>query len=98
MNASKMMARMTTTTQKNNTMMPGMACPATVLVPATAASYPSALDLFRRRLGRRRAAGCLRRGSYPREPADRAQQMRPFVSTLVMLPHEVSRASDEQYI
>jgi hypothetical protein len=40
MNASKMMARITTTTQKKNTMMPGMAYPATVLALATAASYP----------------------------------------------------------
>jgi hypothetical protein len=35
-----MMARITTTTQKKNTMMPGMACPATVLALAMAASYP----------------------------------------------------------
>jgi hypothetical protein len=46
MNASKMMARMTTTTQKKNTMMPGMAYPATVLALATADSYPQSDDLF----------------------------------------------------
>jgi hypothetical protein len=46
MKASRMMARMTTTTQKKNTMMPGMAYPATVLALATAASYPPPPDLF----------------------------------------------------
>jgi hypothetical protein len=46
MNASKMIARMTTTTQKNNTMIPGIAYPATVLALATAASYPPPRDLF----------------------------------------------------
>jgi hypothetical protein len=46
MNASKMMARITTTTQKKNTTMPGMAYPATVLALATATSYPSPPDLF----------------------------------------------------
>jgi hypothetical protein len=47
MNASKMMARIMTTIQKKNTMMPGMAYPATVLALATAASYPSTHNLFR---------------------------------------------------
>src|ERR1700746_3973786 len=46
MNASKMIARMTTTIQKKNTMMPGIAYPATVLALATAASYPRSPDLF----------------------------------------------------
>jgi hypothetical protein len=46
MNASKMMIRMTTTTQKKNTMMPGMAYPATVLALATNGSYPAPRDLF----------------------------------------------------
>jgi hypothetical protein len=46
MNASKMMARMTTTNQKKNTMMPGIAYPATVLALATSASYPRPCDLF----------------------------------------------------
>ena len=46
MNASKMMARMTTTNQKKNTMMPGMAYPATVLALATTASYPQARNSF----------------------------------------------------
>jgi hypothetical protein len=41
-----MMARMTTTTQKKNTMMPGIAYPATVLALATTASYPARRDLF----------------------------------------------------
>jgi hypothetical protein len=41
-----MMARMTTTTQKKNTMMPGIAYPATVLALATAASYPTRPYLF----------------------------------------------------
>jgi hypothetical protein len=40
------MARTTTTTQKKNTMMPGMAYPATVLALATATSYPRPPDLF----------------------------------------------------
>ena len=46
MDASRMMARITTTTQKKNTMMPGMAYPATVLALATAASYPPPRGLF----------------------------------------------------
>lgn len=46
MNASKMMARMTTTSQKKNTMMPGIAYPATVLAFATAGSYPMPPELF----------------------------------------------------
>jgi hypothetical protein len=46
MNASKMMARMTTTTQKKNTTMPGMEYPATDLVLATGASYPEPRELF----------------------------------------------------
>ena len=46
MNASRMMATMTTTTQKKNTMMPGMAYPAIALVLATAVSYPLAQVLF----------------------------------------------------
>src|SRR5689334_6186098 len=46
MAASRMMARITTTTQKKNTMMPGMAYPATVLALATAASYPPPPGLF----------------------------------------------------
>ena len=41
MAASRMMARMTMTTQKKNTMIPGIAYPATVL-RATAVSYPEA--------------------------------------------------------
>jgi hypothetical protein len=41
MAASRMMARTTMTTQKKNTMIPGMAIPATLLV-ATAVSYPAA--------------------------------------------------------
>jgi hypothetical protein len=41
-----MMARITTTTQKKNTMMPGMAYPATVLALATAARYPPPFGLF----------------------------------------------------
>jgi hypothetical protein len=46
MYASTMMATMTTTNQKKNTTMPGMAYPATVLDLATAASYPPPPDLF----------------------------------------------------
>jgi hypothetical protein len=52
MDASKMMARITTTTQKKNTTMPGMAYPATVLALATATSYPPPLSLFGRCLGK----------------------------------------------
>jgi hypothetical protein len=40
------MARMMTTNQKKNTMMPGIAYPPTVLALATAASYPTRPDLF----------------------------------------------------
>jgi hypothetical protein len=46
MAASKMMARITTTTQKKNTMMPGMAYPAMVLALAMATSYPPMPGLF----------------------------------------------------
>ncbi len=46
MNASKMMARMTSTTQKKNTAMPGIAYPAPVLALATRASYPPPSDLL----------------------------------------------------
>lgn len=47
MNASRIMARIATTTQKKKTTMPGTACPATVLaLVATAASYPPASALF----------------------------------------------------
>jgi hypothetical protein len=46
MNASKMMAKMTMTTQKKSTTMPGMVRPATVLALAMAASYPPPRDLF----------------------------------------------------
>jgi len=41
-----MIARMTTTTQKKNTMMPGIAYPATDLALTTAASYPARRHLF----------------------------------------------------
>ena len=47
MNASRMMARMTTTSQKKNTTMPGIAYPATSLVLATGPGYPAVPDLFR---------------------------------------------------
>src|SRR5215831_19824227 len=46
MKASQLMARITTTTQKKNATMPGMAYPATVLALATATSYPPPPDLF----------------------------------------------------
>jgi hypothetical protein len=39
------MASMTTTNQKKNTMIPGIAYPATVLALATASSYPAPPDL-----------------------------------------------------
>jgi hypothetical protein len=57
--ASRMIARITTITQKKNTTMPGMAYPATVLALATATSYsrsshghqlPTAARLIRRDL------------------------------------------------
>jgi hypothetical protein len=41
-----MMAKMTTTTHKKKTMMPGIASPATVLELAMAGSYPTRPDLF----------------------------------------------------
>jgi hypothetical protein len=46
MSASKIMARITTTTQKKNTTMPGTEYPATVLALATSASYPPLRDLL----------------------------------------------------
>src|SRR5215831_13418001 len=62
MNASKMMARIATITQKKNTTMPGMAYPATVLaLLAMAASYPLPPDLFGGWLGQT--------GLSPAEPA-----------------------------
>jgi hypothetical protein len=39
------MTRITTTNQKKNTTIPGMAYPATVLALATAPSYPAPPDL-----------------------------------------------------
>src|SRR6266550_2387637 len=45
MYASKTMARIATTSQKKNTMMPGMAYPATVLALAMATTYPPPPDL-----------------------------------------------------
>jgi hypothetical protein len=39
--ASRMMTRMTTTSQKKNTTIPGMTYPATLLGLATASSYPA---------------------------------------------------------
>jgi hypothetical protein len=41
MKASRMMARMTNTTQMKNITIPGMAHPATLLVLATAAQLPA---------------------------------------------------------
>src|SRR5690348_1094310 len=46
MNASRMMARRMTTSQKKNTTIPGMAYPATSLVLATAIGYPGRPDLL----------------------------------------------------
>jgi hypothetical protein len=51
MNASRMMAKIATTTQKKSMTMPGMAYPATVLALATlalatATDYPPAPNLF----------------------------------------------------
>jgi hypothetical protein len=43
------MARITTTNQKKNTMIPGIAYPATVLA-AMGTSYPAPRDLFRKGL------------------------------------------------
>jgi hypothetical protein len=43
------MAKITTTNQKKNTTMPGMAYPATVLALATGPSYPVPPDLSRYR-------------------------------------------------
>jgi hypothetical protein len=40
MNARRMMTRMTTTNQKKNTTIPGIAYPATVLALATAPQLP----------------------------------------------------------
>ena len=46
MYASRMMARITTTNQKKNTTMPGIAYPATLLALATGANYPPPPGLF----------------------------------------------------
>jgi hypothetical protein len=46
MNARRMMAKITTTSQKKNTTIPGMAYPATDLALATGLSYPGGTDLF----------------------------------------------------
>jgi hypothetical protein len=46
MYAKRTMARMTTTNQMKNQMMPGMAYPATLLALATGPSYPAPPDLF----------------------------------------------------
>jgi hypothetical protein len=72
--------------------------PATVLAFATAASYPSARDLFGRRLGLARITGRLGSGNYLVHPADEAQQMWLRVPALLMFPCEVCRATDEQQI
>ena len=45
MNASRMMAKIMTTSQKKNTTIPGMAYPATSLVLATTPGYPARPDL-----------------------------------------------------
>jgi hypothetical protein len=45
MNASRMMTRITTTNQKKNTAIAGIAYPPTVLALATACSYPAAPGL-----------------------------------------------------
>src|SRR5271154_2294475 len=47
MNASRMMAKMTTTNQMKNMMMPGTAYPPTLLGLDAAVSYPHPPDLFR---------------------------------------------------
>jgi hypothetical protein len=50
------MARITTTNQKKNTMIPGMAYPATVLALAMGPRYPAPPDVFAiRRAGAGRA-------------------------------------------
>src|SRR5215472_8888425 len=80
MNASRMMARITTTTQKKNTMMPGIAYPATVLALATAASYPPPPGLF-----------SLSGGSLPGTKARRAAWPGPWLcwSPHVNLPDQL---------
>jgi hypothetical protein len=47
MNARRMMARITTTSQMKKMTIPGSERPATVLALATAHSYPGLPDLFR---------------------------------------------------
>src|SRR5215204_4580040 len=60
MYASKMMARITTTSQKKNTTTPGMAYPDIVLALAMATRYPPPPEVMRR------ASGCARDGIGPR--------------------------------
>jgi hypothetical protein len=50
MNASRMMTKMTTTNQKKNTTIAGIAYPPTVLALATAFSYPAPPGLSARAL------------------------------------------------
>jgi hypothetical protein len=65
MYASKMMPRITTTSQKKNTMMPGMAYPDIVLALAMATRYPPPPELMRR------GSGCARDDVGPPRPVAR---------------------------
>lgn len=67
------MTKITITSQKKNTTMPGMAYPATDLVLATGVSYPAKADLFG---GQRqvRATGGSERGGAARTPTGAAKR------------------------
>src|SRR5580692_5349470 len=84
MNARRMIARITITNQKKNTMMLGMAYPATVLALAMAASYPPPPDLFRM-------------GSQPQRNCPGALSVSPFHTTAMtslgsITAHPLSRS------
>ena len=79
------MARITATTQKKNTMMPGMAYPATVLALATAAQLPSIVRLIQRAL------------AYPLATPDSIRVLDwadPVVSLVPAAVHEVAEMHD----
>jgi hypothetical protein len=89
------MARITTTTQKKNTMIPGMVRPATVLALATAASYPPMPDLFGGWLARRGRAILGARGRYRRGmPARKQPTPRDAITARRALLDGIARETD----
>src|SRR5690242_18431775 len=75
MNARRMMTRITTTNQKKNTTIPGIAYPATVLALATDSSYPAQPELSAISYGASPEGSAAASAGTPRisrAPADRA--------------------------